>query len=273
VKIVARPLWLVKIIKKTFPGIKNIAKLSKVPLLGKLLENLFFKGDEIIYLPHDTTIQINREISKPSDLVVPSEVIKYFINKTEYHWIMNFCICRSSIDCQDYPIEYGCLFLGRGIFDINPSLGKRVTRQEALDYIQKCSEAGLIHLIGKNRLDKQWLGVNDGNKLLTICNCCPCCCLWRITPILDERLGARIKKVDGVEINVTGDCIGCGNCTEVCFVDAIYLEENKAVISRECRGCGRCAIRCPQKAIEISFKDTDYISKSIQKIEKIIDLS
>ncbi|MEJ2249434.1 MAG: 4Fe-4S binding protein [Candidatus Lokiarchaeota archaeon] len=270
----ARPLWFVKIIKKAFPGIKTIAKLSRIPFLGKLFELLLFKGDEIIYLPDDKIIQINKEVDKPQDLVVPSEIIKYFINRTEYLWKMDFCICRSSMDCQDYPIDYGCLFLGKGILDINPSLGKKISRNEALDYIQKCSEAGLVHLIGKNRLDKQWLGVHDGDKLLTICNCCPCCCLWRIAPILEKRLGSKVKKVDGVEVHVTEKCIGCGICTDgICFVDAIHLINHQAVITDECRGCGRCVSTCPQKAIEISFQDNDYISKSIERIEKIIDLS
>ena len=70
----ARPLWFVKLLKKAFPGVKNIAKLTRIPFLGKILDLLLFEGDEIIYLTQDSVIQINQELRSPEDLVLPSEV-------------------------------------------------------------------------------------------------------------------------------------------------------------------------------------------------------
>jgi len=269
----ARPLWFVRLLEKTFPNIKFIAKLTRIPILGKLIDLLLFKDDEIIYLPKDIVIPINSELNGQEDMVLPTKVLEYFINKANSHWIMNFCICRKSMECKDYPIELGCLFLGEAVKDINPELGRLVSKEEALDHVKKCREAGLVHMIGRNLLDKQWLGVNPGYKLLSICNCDPCCCLWRISPVLNPKIGRKIQKMAGVTIWVTDKCIGCGTCIDACFVNAIKLKNNRAEISKECRGCGRCVEICTQGAIELKIDDKTYVSQTIEQLEKIIDVS
>jgi len=270
----ARPLWFVNLLEKTFPNIKLIAKLTRVPIVGKFIDFLLFKGDNIFYLTQDKIISINIEVEKESDMVLPSKVLDYFINKAKYHWIMNVCICRESMQCKDYPINLGCLFLGEAVLGINPQLGRLVTKEEALDHIKKCKEAGLVHMIGRNRLDKQWLGVSPGLKLLSICNCDPCCCLWRIAPVVAPKIGSKVHKMPGVSLMVTDKCIGCGTCMQgICFVDAIHMVDNRAKISKECRGCGRCVEICPQNAIELTINDKEYVEKSIRQIDKIVDVT
>jgi len=270
----ARPLWFVKLLERTFPNVKFIAKLTRVPVIGKLIDILLFQDDDIIYLPKDDVIPVNVEVKNQGDMVLPTSILEYFINKAHSHWIMNFCICRESMQCKDYPINLGCLFLGEAVHEINPKLGRLVSKEEAIEHVRKCSEAGLVHMIGRNLLDKQWLGVKEGKKLLSICNCDPCCCLWRVSPILSQKIGKKIQKMNGIEVRVTDNCIGCGICIEdICFVDAIKIEDNRAQISEECRGCGRCVEICPQGAIELKIYDKTYISQAIKQIEKIIDVS
>ena len=166
----ARPLWYVKLLKKTFPNVKFIAKLTKFPILGKVFDKLLFEGDEIIYLVQDKVIRLDKPVGEYDEYVLPSQVLEYFINKANYHWVMDFCICRDSMQCKDYPINLGCLFLGEATLGINPQLGRRVTKEEALEHLKKCQDAGLVHMVGRNLLDKQWLGVKPGEKLLSICN-------------------------------------------------------------------------------------------------------
>jgi hypothetical protein len=269
-----KPLWFVHVLEKTFPNIKFIAKLTRVPVLGKIIDTLLFEGDDILYLTQDKVVPINKEVKIQGEMVLPSQVLEHFIEKANYHWIMNFCICRDSMQCKDYPINLGCLFLGEAVLGINPQLGRRVTKQEALEHLKKCEEAGLVHMIGRNLLDKQWLGVKPGYKLLSICNCCPCCCLWRISPVLSPKIGKKIKRMPGVKVRVTDKCIGCGTCTKgSCFVNAISVVEKHAVISKECRGCGRCISVCPQEAIEITIDDKKFVTKSIKRIESLVDVS
>jgi Fe-S-cluster-containing hydrogenase component 2 len=270
----SRPLWFVNLIKRTFPNIKLIAKLTRVPLIGKFFDWLLFEGDDIIYLTKDIVISINKEVEKQADMVLPSKILEHFIEKANYHWVMNFCICRDSMQCSDYPIDLGCMFMGEAVLGINPQLGRLVSKEEALDHVKKCKEAGLVHMIGRNRLDKQWLGVNPGYKLLTVCNCCNCCCLWRIAPVLTSKISSKVQKMPGVTLKATEKCIGCGTCMQgICFVDAIHMVDNRAKINEECRGCGRCVEICPQNAIELTIEDIEFVEKSIKRIEKVIDVT
>ena len=44
-------------------------------------------------------------------------------------------------------------------------------------------------------------------------------------------------------------CTGCGACVDVCPVNAIKIENEKAVIGEECIDCGACIAQCPVEAI------------------------
>ncbi len=275
--VMARPLWFVEIIKKTFPNIQIIAKLTNVPIIGRIVDKMMFEGDDIIYLPKDSvakkTIELNQPIDRPDEMTLPSDVVHKLIDEASFHWIMNFCICRDSSDCKDYPQNYGCLFLGEAAKDINPDLGRPVTKDEAHAYVRKCRDAGLVHLIGRNKLDSMWLGVSPSDRLLTVCNCCPCCCLWRILPHVNPEIGRKVTKMVGVEVTVNDNCTGCGLCTQdICFVNAISLVNGKAVIGVECRGCGRCVEICPEDAIELTIEDQEFFEKSVERVSSKVDV-
>ena len=269
----ARPLWVVGLLKLSFPGRFLVARLTKVPVIERIMDRWLFEGDDIMYLPRDQVIQVNRPIDMTEEMVLPSQVVEHFIDKANYHWIMSACLCRDAAKCKDYPIDLGCLFLGEAALGINPQLGRCVTKEEALEHVQRCRDAGLVHLVGRNKLDTVWLGIGPGNKLLTVCNCCPCCCLWRVLPHVAPQIGAKIARMPGVTVTVTDQCTGCGICTEdVCFVDAIHLVNDRAVISEACRGCTRCVDVCSQEAIEISI-DARFVEDSISRLSPLVDVS
>jgi ferredoxin len=266
-------IWL---LKKGFPLRIFFSKFTRVPLLGKVMDHMMFAGDDILYLPKDETariIEINKPLEKLGETVVPSIIVEHFVEEAEYHFIMDWCICRSSSKCDHYPIELGCLFLGEASTKIDKNLGRIVTKEEALKHVKKCREAGLVHLIGRNKLDTVWLKVGPGEKLLTICNCCDCCCLWRILPHVSNKIASKVNKMPGVSVSVNDDCIGCGTCVDVCFVQSIKIVDNKSVISEACRGCGRCVLVCPENAISLTIDDTQNIEESIKRIESLVDLT
>jgi len=61
---------------------------------------------------------------------------------------------------------------------------------------------------------------------------------------------------------------------DICFVDAIHLEEKQAVIDQElCKGCGRCVTACPNDAIEIDIANDAFINTSIERLEKAVDVT
>ncbi len=270
----ARPAWLVELIKRNFSKRFAIGKMMKVPVVGPLIKKVFFGGDDVIFLPKDQVVAVNQHVTHKGQMVLPSQVVEHFIEEASFRWLMNFCICRSASTCKDYPIKLGCLFLGEAARGINPQFGRPVTKEEALDHVRRCREAGLLHMIGRNKLDELWLGVKPGEKLLTICNCCPCCCLHKVLPFLPTEVGAMFTKMPGVTVTVDVDkCKGCGTCTRgVCFTGAIQLHNNKSIISKECRGCGRCVEICPQKAISLSISDPTFVETSIARVSRVVDV-
>jgi ferredoxin len=263
----ATPYWFVSLIRKFFPARFWAARLTRIPLLGKMADLLFFEGDEILYLPRDTSVAVHQPVERGENVVLPSGVVEHFIKTASHRWIMDFCLCRSANGCKDYPPELGCIFLGEAVLKINPRFGRLATVDEAMEHARRGREAGLVHMVGRNKVDSIWLGATPAYRLLTICNCCPCCCLWKLAPDLNPSIGSHVKSMPGVQVQVTENCIGCGKCTRgVCFVDAISLVDGRAVISSECRGCGRCVEVCPQHAIELTISDSQFLENSIQRI-------
>jgi heterodisulfide reductase subunit A-like polyferredoxin len=73
-----------------------------------------------------------------------------------------------------------------------------------------------------------------------------------LKPEIREQTVARMP---GVEIEVTSDCVGCGECVERCMFDGIAVKDDLAEINERCRICGRCVDICPSEAIRITVKD------------------
>jgi ferredoxin len=269
-----RPLWIVELIKKTFPNRFFVAQFTRWPVIGRILDHWLFEGDDLVYLPQNRVIPINQSLNPPGSVVLPSQVVDHFIKKANHHWIMKHCICRDAERCEHYPIDLGCLFLGEAALGINPRLGRRVTREEALEHVRRCREAGLVHLVGRNKLDAVWLGVGPGHKLLTVCNCCPCCCLWRVLPHVAPGIGAKVTRMPGVVVTVSDRCVGCGTCTEdVCFVNAISVLDGRAARSDACRGCGRCVSVCPEGAIEMSIDNDQFVEEMVRRMSSLVDVT
>ena len=85
----SRPLWFVQLIKKTFPGRFLAARATRLPVVGSVIDHMLFEGDDLIYLPRDKSIKIDRSIAPQTEMVLPSQVVEHFIEQAGYHWIMN----------------------------------------------------------------------------------------------------------------------------------------------------------------------------------------
>ena len=278
-----RPRWFIELLKKSFASRFLLAKLTRVPGFRQIIDALLFKDDVIFYLPNKEaieksntkSIQIGKTIPQQEDIIIPTQIIDKFIEEAGHLWVMNFCLCRESTQCENYSSKLGCLFMGEAVLQIDPSYGKLVSKVEAKEHIKRCQETGLIQLIGRNKLDKQWLDVKPGHKLLTVCNCCECCCLWKMLPDLNIKISRNFTKIPGLNVKIDDKCIGCGDCTQgICFVNAIELHEGKAEINEDiCRACGRCISICKQKAIQMIIQDPDFINESIRRISSAVDVN
>lgn len=57
------------------------------------------------------------------------------------------------------------------------------------------------------------------------------------------------------KLKISGACIGCGKCANVCPMHNIVLNGNRAVPGKQCTMCYRCISLCPQKAITLLGKE------------------
>ncbi|OPY28918.1 MAG: CoB--CoM heterodisulfide reductase iron-sulfur subunit A [Methanocella sp. PtaU1.Bin125] len=266
----SRSSWLVGFLMRGFPRRFALARATRLPVIDRVVDRALFGGDDIMYLPQDRVVEVGRVIEPAGQTFLPSQAAEHFIERSGHRFIMDWCICRKASGCKDYPLELGCLFLGEATLKIDPSLGHMATKEEAKEHLRKCREAGLAHLVGRNKLDSLWLGTGQEDRLLTICNCCPCCCLWKILPSLAPAIGSKVTKMPGLSIEVTDRCTGCGACAKTCFMNAITIEDGRAVIGDQCRGCGRCAVKCPRGAIEVRMGDLD---EAVRRITAAVDVT
>jgi len=262
-------------IEKGFSFRFLLAKMTRVPPLKRLLDAMLFSHTNLTYLFKDSVVEISvdKSFDLPDNMVLPSKIVDHFIKNASHRFIMDFCICRQAMHCKNHPVELGCLFLGDAVKDISPGYGREVSLEEALAHVVKCRKSGLIHLIGRDQIDKTWLQVKNGAQLMTICNCCSCCCLWKWLPDLDPAIRSKVKRMPGVTLEVTNGCTGCGECVDTCFMHAIELRDSKACISDECRGCGRCVDTCPFHAVRLRIDDSRFLDKTIERVTASVDIT
>ncbi|MHA2043038.1 MAG: hypothetical protein ACW975_14385 [Candidatus Thorarchaeota archaeon] len=58
-------------LKKTFPNVQMIAKATKIPIIGRIVDYMLFQGDDIIYLPKNSVakkvISVNQAVAQPDE--------------------------------------------------------------------------------------------------------------------------------------------------------------------------------------------------------------
>jgi NAD-dependent dihydropyrimidine dehydrogenase PreA subunit len=209
-------------------------------------------------------IPVGRTVEAGS-VALPMEILEHFIKKSTHRFILNFCICRDIMDCKDYPIDVGCMFLGEGAMQLNPELGRLASVEEALEHARKWQDLGLICNLGYVPFDSALLEVDPPEQFMSVCGCCPCCCITTKVPA---------DRLEGVEVLVSADdCTACGSCLEECVYNGVQIIDDKAVTTDGCVACGRCVNACPEDAIEIRILDSAYVDKTIQRFNKVLDVT
>ena len=272
----------IAVVKRIFHLRFKVAGLSrKYKIMDKIIKKALFEHDGTYFVPNDDsvknvssqTISMDFSVDNPDMIVMPSEIIKSVINKADDIVIMKKCLCRRSTGCTDYPRDLGCIFLGKTTRKISRKHCVEATREEAIRHLEKCEEAGLIHIIGRNKMDTVWMNVRPNEELLTICNCCPCCCLWRVYPNLSDTIQKDFFKLPGVSVRCETDtCIKCGKCKEVCYADAITIDENGAHVNEDiCIGCGSCSLHCPTDSMILDYDKKD-VESVFEKIDSLVNI-
>jgi len=254
---------------KLWPLSRLVYWLSNRRIL-RPLSRIFFralKSEAIIIPVHET-------VANPESVVLPYPLLTPLIRCTNTRFLMNHCMCRRGEDCQTYPQDLGCLYLGEGATRISPAMGRLVDADEAIDHVRRAMNLGLVPLIVHTTFDAFALGI-PYRRMLGICFCCDCCCTVR----QGLRLGPPafwdiVVRLPGLEVEVNGACSGCGACAESCYVDAISLTNGRAHIDADlCKGCGRCLMACPTGAISLRLdEEVDSMGQLVRRINRRTDI-
>jgi UDP-glucose 4-epimerase len=247
---------------------KDLAfKMTKVPVLNTL--------GKLVIKPSETSlsyIPIHENLELPAGAVAPISVIEHFINEASDHLILSRCPCRSGNDCEMVDPSFGCTFIGPAVREVNPEVGRLVTREEALEHLRQATEVGLVSCLGAFKGDAIMMGIRNHKHLMTICHCCPCCCWSTAMPLAHKDARDLVVRMEGVSIEITENCNGCGLCVDTCMFAQIRIEGKTAVIGDECKGCGRCAMVCKRDGVRIIIDDPGYIDRCIERISALVEV-
>ena len=223
---------------------------------AKLYQQFFIKEGFYKYYgtsgkgtPSLRSIPIEQAIHSETETLTAEEAHAFVRNLETDDLALVPCPCRVRTEkmgireCKDRLPVASCVFIGGAAERfIDLGLGDRVTKEQAIKYIDEVVELGLIPTTG-NSVEGPF-GI--------MCMCCGCCC---------SNVRGRTKWDNPTAVRpsnfipqASDDCILCGTCVDRCFLDALALDEDKgkAVVDPEkCIGCGVCAVSCPEEAMKL----------------------
>ena len=201
------------------------------------------KADELQPMPDGRVIPIERSITSGKQQVLDAESVGRIIQNAKRLTVTN-CICRVIERNCDRPLETCLQVDNSASYMLDRGIGREVSREEALDILRKCEEAGLVHMtLNKSSVDH------------FICNCCECCCV-AFPLVIKEGLNLCAPSRYRAEIDLEL-CTTCGTCLDRCRFGAIEEsaadadDPSMAVNGEMCMGCGLCHSTCPDEAISL----------------------
>jgi len=196
---------------------------------------------QLLPRPVTRVIPVGQSIDTGKVKVLSPENVREIIDSSTKLAVTN-CTCRLSMRKCDAPLEV-CLQVNRGAeYTIERGSGRKISKAEAFDIIEKAENAGLVHVT-----------MNKSNVGTFICNCCGCCC-QSFTLLISDGL----ELCDPSRFVASSDdeiCTGCETCMERCWFNAIQMVDGHAsILENKCLGCGQCTIACPENAMTLVEK-------------------
>ena len=189
-------------------------------------------------------IPVKRSIEADKQAVYPHHLMEKVIQDAE-RIALAHCPCRIAYRLNgrgcEHPTEVCMKFNDLARYVIDKGLAREITKAEALEIIKKSEAARLVHFVD-----------NTEGNIQHNCNCCGCAC-WNVGNIKRRKVPRDILMATYfIRETDPDECIACGECAEICPVDALKLENDVTVVDEEwCIGCGVCTTVCPTAAIRM----------------------
>ena len=199
-------------------------------------------------------IPVEKSLTHENRVETYSNVRNIIKNAEEPLAIAN-CVCRQKQDvrrerdpCKLTDRYETCLGFGHSAkMYIDQGWARKITKEEALDILDKNEETGLI--------------LQPGNAIRPdfICSCCGCCC-GLLRDLKKMNNPARLMNTNYVVEVESEVCTGCGVCVDRCQMGALSIVNDISSVNRKkCLGCGLCVVTCPTEAIKLIRKEKDTI--------------
>lgn len=215
-------------------------------------------------LPSKTSekvIEVNEDLGIISQKILPFEEVEELISQYSAFSVMP-CSCRTKAKALGYtnkmPIDVCMVFDMGAEYFIENGMGKRLTKQEALDLLIKCEKNGLVHC------------TLNAQKPDFLCNCDNehCGILKMITKF--HRMSGVALSNFRAKIDESKECTECYRCVDLCPTHALLpsIEEggkfNLELKNNLCIGCGVCSTNCSTKRIILNKVENKIPEISMQ---------
>ncbi|HMK77088.1 MAG TPA: 4Fe-4S dicluster domain-containing protein [Thermodesulfobacteriota bacterium] len=202
------------------------------------------QGAVKITYPINRVIPVNQKIQVGNTIRTYQQVASY-IEKYQPLAVAT-CFCRHEAKLIDEKDDCGkpdevCMQFGMGAqFVIDRKMGRQISKEEAMEVLNKAEEAGLVHAT----LNRQ--------EIDFLCNCCGCHCMILKTALAQPKPGLSLNS--GFKPRHDRDlCTSCGTCIDRCPTQALAMDsEDKPELNLDrCIGCGVCTTGCAFDAISL----------------------
>jgi len=153
------------------------------------------------------------------------------------------CVCKEGEallgkSCKQTKDIEVCISFGASAY-LDRGQARVISKDECLDIMDRSEREGLV--------------LQPGNSLqpFCICLCCGCCCGVLTSAKKYDKPAELIAHNFYAKVDHEA-CNGCSICVKRCQMEAIQIEDKKAVIDLDrCIGCGLCVTTCKKEAMHL----------------------
>jgi len=197
--------------------------------------------------PVSRVITVDRTIASTNTIHTYDQMSTY-IHKYD-SIAVGTCFCRHTAklrgeDLHGMPMDVCMWFDTVAEYAIERLGARKLTKQEAMEVLDQCEEAGLVHM-----------SRNTSDDIEFICNCDRWHC-GAVTTMLKQPKPSLFFN-SGFQPRFDPDlCVACEICLGRCPADALVMgDEGVPVVDLDrCFGCAVCASGCPSEAIAMKAK-------------------